>query len=103
MKETKKMKSQYRDGIEAFVRKNGKVFIHYPNIKSRIHKKFSVYQELSLTKMHKLEYKEYNLKIRGKRDGSMPNPWDDYRSSVYDFAQSWKHNSKRKNQHYKEK
>lgn len=103
MKEVKKIKSQYRDGIEIPFGK-GKVYVSYPRLKNRIIKKFSVHQERSLTAMHKVEYKkEYNLKIRGNRDGSIPDPWDDYRSSAYDLGKSWKHNSKRKKQYYREK
>lgn len=103
MKEIKKTKSQYRGGID-FEFGTGKVYTSYPRLKNRIIKRFSVHQERSLTAMHKVEYKkEYNLKIRGSRDGSIPNPWDDYPSSVYELGKSWKHNSKRKKQYYREK
>jgi hypothetical protein len=106
MNRAKKIKKQYRD---SYIVKSRFMSIHYeveiyPYIKSGTHKRFSTKQEKSLAKMHKKEYKrDYNLKIRGKRDGGIPEPWDDYPSYVYDVAKSWKHNSKRKNQYYKEK
>lgn len=101
MKEVKKIKSQYRN-VE-MVTRFGNEHMRYPNLNNRICKKFSVKQEKSLAKLHNIEYKnEYKLKIRSKRDGAIPDPWDDYRSSAFDLATSWKHNSKRKNQFYKE-
>lgn len=96
----KKLKKQYRIS-ESFIGHNGRIYTYYQNLKSGTIKKFSVHQEISLTSLHKVEYKEYLIKIRAKRDGAIPNPWDDYRSDVYDVSKSWKHNSKRKNQHYK--
>lgn len=97
----KKLKKQYRNSEEIILH-SGRKYVFYPNVKSGSIKLFSVHQERSLTALHKVEYKkEYNLKIRGKRDGGIPNPWDDYRSHVYDVSTSWKHNSKRKKQYYK--
>lgn len=106
MKNNKKTKSQYRNSKikEYFFCGTLIIYEVFPNIISGTHKKFSNKQEKSLYFLHKKEYKkEYGLKIRGKRGGSLPDCWDDYPSYVYDVAKSWKHNSKRKNQYYKEK
>ncbi len=52
--------------------------------------------------MHCIEYKDYPLYIRVARGKGLPYVWDDFPSYVYKWAKSWKHNSKRKNQYYKE-
>lgn len=52
--------------------------------------------------MHCIEYKDYPLKIRVARGSGLPYIWDDFPTYVYKFSKSWKHNSKRKNQYYKE-
>lgn len=77
----------------------------FPNLREGCHKRFSVIQEKSLFLMHELEYaREYNLKLRRRRSSkSLPDPWDDYPSYVWDLQKSWKHSTKRKNQYYRDK
>lgn len=105
MNRNKKIKQQYRNSYksESFFLKDY-YFDIYPNVRSGCHKKFSKQQEKSHFQMHSLEYKrEYGLKIRGKRAGGLAECWDDYPSYVCEMGKSWKHNSKRKTQYYKEK
>ncbi len=52
--------------------------------------------------MHHIEYKGYPIKIRVARGAGLPYVWDDYPTYVYKYTKSWKHNSKRPHQHYKE-
>jgi hypothetical protein len=101
----KKIKLHYRYTIEEFhflgschVSKNYKI------LKNQCHKHFSVLNEAKQAFTEKDdEYKEL-YKIRGKRSRrGLPNSWDDYPSYCIDLAKSWKHNSRRKNQWYKEK
>lgn len=65
-------------------------------------KKFSTYPERSFYFFHLIEYKDYPLKLRVARGSGLPEEWDDLPSSVYKVAKSWKHNSKRKHQYFKE-
>jgi len=100
----KKIKEQYRN---SYVRKSIWNIDHeyevYPNMINGCHKRFSKHQEKSFAQMHISEYKkDYGLKIRGRRSGGLACSWDDYPSYVHDLGKSWKHNSNRKNQYYKE-
>jgi hypothetical protein len=52
--------------------------------------------------LHRIEYKSYSLKIRVARGAGLPQVWDDFPTCVYKVAKSWKHNSKRAHQYYKE-
>lgn len=52
--------------------------------------------------LHRIEYKSYSLKIRVARGTGLPQVWDDFPTCVYKVAKSWKHNSKRAHQYYKE-
>lgn len=96
----KKLKSQYHQPV--------KTDLHdcfskcYPDIRSVYFKKFSTQQERSFYFMHSIEYKGYSLKIRGAHGTSLPHVWDDFPTYVYKIAKSWKHNSKRAHQYYKE-
>ena len=65
-------------------------------------KKLSIQQERSFYFMHHIEYKGYPIKIRVARGAGLPYVWDDYPTYVYKYTKSWKHNSKRPHQHYKE-
>ena len=65
-------------------------------------KKLSTQQERSFYFMHHIEYKGYPSKIRVARGAGLPYVWDDYPTYVYKYTKSWKHNSKRPHQHYKE-
>lgn len=104
----KKIKEQFRNSyIEtasySIGMNNMNEYEVFPNLISGCHKHFSTKQEKSLYEMHQYEYfKEYNLKLRGKRSKrNLADPWDDYPSFVYDSLKSWKHSTKRKKQYYK--
>lgn len=102
----KKLKKQYRNSYikECF-------FIGYlmdneiyPNMRNNSFKNFSTKQESSFFLLHENENKEYNIKLRRRRsDKNLPNSWDDYPSYTYKLGKSWKHNSKRVKQYYKNK
>ncbi|KJV41000.1 hypothetical protein [Acinetobacter brisouii] len=97
----KKLKSQYRQSVKT-PHINDFFWKRFPNIKSVYHKKFSTQQEKSFYSMHCVEYKNYPLKIRVARGPGLAEPWDDLPAYVYKVAKSWKHNSKRAHQYYKE-
>ena len=65
-------------------------------------KRFSTQQERSFYFMHHIEYKNYPLNIRVARGAGLPYVWDDFPTYVYKVAKSWKHNSRRSHQYYKE-
>ncbi len=67
-----------------------------------IFKKFSKSQEHSFYFLHRIEYKSYSLNIRVARGTGLAHVWDDFPTYVYKVAKSWKHNSKRAHQYYKE-
>jgi hypothetical protein len=95
-------KSAYKEEEEYFFIDKIFEYIIYPNKKSGYHRKFSTKQEKSFHSLHCIEYKEYGLKLRGRRSSNnLADPWDDYPSYHHKQAKSWKHNSKRKNQYYK--
>ena len=96
----KKLKYQYRQAIQSTRHDYFREI--YPNVRSSRFKKFSTLQERSFYFMHRIEYKDYPLKFRVARGTGLPYIWDDLPAYVYDVAKSWKHNSKRKNQYYKE-
>ena len=73
----------------------------YPNLRNSIIKKFSTIQEKAAYFQHSIECKEWKVNLRAKRGTGLANVNDDYRTSAYSLAKSWKHNSKRKRQHYK--
>ena len=97
----KKLKSQYQQSVTK-PHPNDFFFFFLPNIKSVYHKKFSTQQEKSFYSMHCVEYKNYPLKIRVARGPGLAEAWDDLPAYVYKVAKSWKHNSKRTHQYYKE-
>ena len=68
----------------------------------QILKAFSTHQERSFYFLHIIEYKDYPLKIRVARGNGLAQAWDDLPTYVYKVTKSWKHNSKRKHQYYKE-
>ena len=96
----KKLKYQYRQSLKTY--SNGGIRNRYPHLKSLMHKQFSTRQELSFYFLHLIEYKNYPLKLRVARGTGLPHVWDDLPAYVYKVAKSWKHNSKRRHQHYKE-
>lgn len=95
-----KLKFQYQRPVKNYP--NDDIRRRYPHLRSRYFKKFSAYQERSFYFLHLIEYKDYPLKLRVARGSGLPEEWDDHPSSVYNVAKSWKHNSKRRYQYYKE-
>ncbi|MDF9401367.1 hypothetical protein [Vibrio sp. 1180_3] len=88
----KKLKQQYRSHIKA----DGRFLWDwdmYPCVRSGTHKHFSTKQEKSYFFLHKVEYRDYPVKLRAARGKLLANPWDDYPAYVYDVARCWKHNS----------
>lgn len=96
----KKLKHQYRQSIQSA--RHDYFWEIYPNVRSSVFKKFSTHQERSFYFLHSIEYKDYPLRLRVARGTGLPHVWDDFPTYVYDVAKSWKHNSKRKNQYYRE-
>jgi len=96
----KKLKAQYK--YQTVVTSQYRTWIRYPLLQSDPLKKFSTRQEKSYYFLHRIEYKEYSIKLRPSRGSCLANPWDDYSSGCHDTAKSWKHNSRRRHQHYRE-
>ena len=94
----KKLKRQYRSYVKA---QGDYLWDVYSSVRSGTHKYFSTKQEKSYYFLHKVEWREYPIKLRAARGRSLANPWDDYPAHVYDVAKCWKHNSKRRHQYYK--
>lgn len=95
----KKLKMQYKypkafEGSHCY-------HVFFVFLRSYVHKKFSTRQEKSFHSLHRIEYKEYPLKLRVARGKQLAEPWDDYPFHGYDIARSWKHNSRRKRQYYR--
>jgi hypothetical protein len=99
----KKLKSQYRHSLTKMMifRTTTNVREIYPSVRSHYHKHFSTKQEKSYYFLHKIENRGYPIKFRAARGRTLADPWDDYPSSVYRVAKSWKHNSSRHKQYYK--
>jgi len=97
----KKLKRHYYKQYKQRVRPYTWEWEVYPCIRSHTHKHFSTKQEKSYYFLHRIELRNYPIKLRAARGGALANPWDDYPSSVYALAKSWKHNSKRRNQYYR--
>lgn len=95
----KKLKQQYKHPEVSSVFRRS--WVYYPLLRSWLHKCFSTRQEKSYYWLHRIEYKEYPIKLRAARGNRLANPWDDYPSDAYDVAKSWKHNSRRKHQYYR--
>ena len=95
----KKLKQQYKYSET----NSGCCFnwVYYPLLKNCLYKRFSTRQEKSYFYLHRIEYKEYHLKLRAARGTQLADPWDDHPSTVYDVARSWKHNSRRRYQYYR--
>ena len=96
----KKLKYQYKQSMQST--RHDYPLIIYPNVRSSILKKFSTHQERSFYFLHRIEYKSYSLKIRVARGTGLAQVWDEFTTYVYKVAKSWKHNSKRAHQYYKE-
>ena len=96
----KKLKSQYKQSVHS--NPHDYFWQIYPNVRSSMFKEFSTHQERSFYFLHVIEYKNYPLKIRVARGAGLPHVWDVFPSYVYKVAKSWKHNSRRQHQYYKE-
>lgn len=96
----KKLKRQYKNvSIDAF----GSVsWCWYPNLRSRYHKWFSTHQEKGYYALHCIEYRDYPLKLRAARGACLPDAWDDLPAYTLKAAKSWKHNSRRQYQYFRE-
>lgn len=97
----KKLKYQYQQSVKK-PRSNEFFLNHFPNMRSVYYKKFSTKQEKSFYSMHFIEYKDYPLKLRVARGPNLVDAWDDLPTYFHKVAKSWKHNSKRAHQYYKE-
>ena len=97
----KKLKSQYQQSVKKPHPKDY-FYKRFPNVKSVYHKKFSTQQEKSFYLMHYIEYRDYPLKLRVARGPGLAEAWDDLPAYVYKVTKSWKHNSRRQHQYYKE-
>lgn len=91
----KKLKEQYRNPI-----KRGRWCV-YPNLRNHCHKKFSTKQETSFYGIHYIEYGVSVVKLRPARGFCLVDSRYDLPTSAPKLAKSWKHNSKRKSQHYR--
>lgn len=96
----KKLKYQYKQSVRS--NPHDYFWQIYPNVRSSYFKQFSTHQERSFYFLHMVEYKDYPLKIRVARGAGLPHVWDDFLTYVYKVAKSWKHNSRRAHQYYKE-
>ncbi|MGX4745222.1 hypothetical protein [Providencia rettgeri] len=96
----KKLKLQYQNPETYFgIKREWK---YYPFLRSWIHKHFSTKQEKGYYFLHKFEYKDYPLRLRSARGKQLATPWDDYPIMTYKLGKSWKHNSRRKNQYFRQ-
>lgn len=77
----------------------------YPYLHSYYYRCIRTRQEKSISYMHLMECHEMDirLKIRVSRLDGLAESWDDIPSFFNKTAKSWKHNSKRAHQYYKEK
>lgn len=101
MKNPKRIKEQYIVCGEKHYRFG--LITYRPYLRNVWFREFSTKQEKSYALLHQIEYAEYGLRIRNRRGSNLPDSWEDLRSSVDDGAKSWKHNSKRKSQYFREK
>ncbi|QCR38171.1 hypothetical protein [Nissabacter sp. SGAir0207] len=95
----KKLKDHYK-----FVkpcRPLGSPYTYFYRLRSLTFKQFSTKQERSYYYLHEIEYREYPLKLRKARGKLLPDNWDDFPTSIYRVAKSWKHNSRRAHQYYR--
>lgn len=69
----------------------------------RYYRKIRTHQERAMYELHRTEYRSVRpLKLRAKRGKILPCAWHDIRVSAHDYAKSWKHNSKRPHQWYRQ-
>lgn len=80
----KRLKHQYKQSIQST--RHDYFWKIYPNVRSSVFKKFSTHQERSFYFLHRIEYKDYPLKLRVARGTGLPHVWDDLPTYVYDVA-----------------
>ncbi|WP_432709730.1 hypothetical protein [Pedobacter sp.] len=97
----KKLKNQYRQ--KALVTFWGISVMRYLRLRNHCIRKFSTKQEKACYFQHKIELREYPVKLRKARGRALAHVNDDFPSYSYKLEKSWKHNSRRKNQWYREK
>lgn len=97
----KKLKRQYRK--QALITYFGISVFSYTALRNRIIRKFSTKQEKAYYFLHEIELREYRVKLRKARGKALAHVNDDLPSFAYKLEKSWKHNSRRKSQWYKEK
>lgn len=98
----KKIKVQYHSSRRKKIYSLGGC-CRYPNLRNQNFSHFKTQQERSLYYLHRAEYWDYNIKLCPKRGKHLPHIWDDKPTYAYQYAKSWKHNSKRHHQWYRER
>ncbi len=96
----KKIKSQYK--IVSIQNYGPRTWYLYTNLRSHYHKYFSTFQEKSFYSLHNVEFRDFPLKLRAARGSCLVDPWDDLPTNTIKVAKSWKHNSRRRNQYFRE-
>ncbi|MGR5347230.1 hypothetical protein [Vibrio mediterranei] len=100
----KKLKQQYQVVKREICTYTGREYTYHPRVRDGMHRSFSTKQERAFYYLHKAEYHHAYpmLKLRPSRGSALPNEWDDLPSFRAQLTRSWKHNSKRKNQYFRE-
>lgn len=75
----------------------------FPFRQDRYYRKFSNKNAKASLGLSLIECKEIGINIRLRNGMDFPDPWDDYISNLCYVAKSWKHNSKRRKQYFREK
>lgn len=101
MIELKKLKEQYQLSIKKKTTWFGEFDHLHIHRRNHICRCFSTKQEKALTQLHEIEYKEYNFKVRCRRNSHLVDAWEDVPSYVYRGDRDWKRNSKRKHQYFR--
>lgn len=103
MKNTKKIKEQYRKASKPIIYNNcyfGPK--NYASLKNWLFRRFNTVPEKSAYEIHMIEYKMYGLKLRSARGMNLTSINEDKNSFAYKYRKCWKNNSKRKHQYFKE-
>ena len=101
MKELKKLKVQYQLSIKKQATWFGEFDYFHIYRRNSIYRRFSTKQEKSCAQLHEVEYKEYNFKVRCRRNSHLVDAWEDIPSYVCRGERDWKRNSKRKHQYFR--
>lgn len=73
----------------------------FPNLQDKSYRHFSTKQEKSFYFLHRLEYKNYGINLRGKRRKMLISSWEDLSPFSAYGGKNWKHQSKRKHQYFR--